>query len=358
MLLDRCYYRPGVDLLLSVGDLVNKGPHSAEVLKMTKEYDMRAVRGNHDDAALAAFSDWGAGKAPEKAKLAWIMDVHSRTELVDTLHALPFTLTLPAYNVVLVHAGAVPGKDIEDQDLVDLIKVGMEWQSYVTWICAVFAMFAMRRCPLMRRVPVHLQMRDVVPAAALATLTNVNDVSESEDEVALGEGRRVPATSPGKGKGWDWDAACLEAQAEAEKQRSAPPMSSSNGEKRAENDSRCQEGSSSLLRQLVASEKRHPAGKAWASVWRGPQHILFGHDAGRRLQLEPWATGLDGGCVYGGTLYAAVLPALDERGVPVAGKGGVPGAQEITLGTGMVAQLVGVPATAVHSPPKSLPVAE
>jgi hypothetical protein len=45
----------------------------------------------------------------------------------------------------------------------------------------------------------------------------------------------------------------------------------------------------------------------WGSRYRGPPHIVFGHHAQPRPQLHPDATGIDTGCVYGGSLTAVVL---------------------------------------------------
>lgn len=120
-LLDRCYYRRGVDVVISVGDLVNKGPGSIEVLRMVAEHDMHAVRGNHDDAALAAYNEFLAGKAPSKDKLKWVAELSAQEAKV--LETLPFSVSLPAYQAVVVHAGMVPGKQIEEQKPEDLLKV-------------------------------------------------------------------------------------------------------------------------------------------------------------------------------------------------------------------------------------------
>jgi hypothetical protein len=65
-----------------------------------------------------------------------------------------------------------------------------------------------------------------------------------------------------------------------------------------------------------------PSGKAgakgshalWGSFYAGPPHIVFGHNALDGLQIHPWATGLDTGCVYGGRLTAMVL--AEKQRVP------------------------------------------
>jgi predicted phosphodiesterase len=283
-LLNRLYFRPAVDILVFVGDLVNKGPDSVGSLRLAQEYNALAVQGNHEDRTVAARKASDAG-VPIKEKYAWAKDAD--LALIDYMHELPLTIELKAYNAAIVHAGIVPGKHLHEQLPEDM-----------------------------------LLMRDCVFAAALNADSQAGG-SEPDEEEESGDGAgRSNASS------WNWDAV-IKAQEEI--------------------------SDNALLNELRGSERRHPAGAGWASVYRGPPHLFFGHDAKRRLQIEPWATGLDTGCVYGGSLTAAVLPPLDEHGVPIDGRSPFPAdveSQEIVMGSGLKIWLVSVPASAVHCQPK------
>ena len=49
-LLARAAYDPATDTVVLVGDLVNKGPKSYEVVRFVRESGFFVVRGNHDDS--------------------------------------------------------------------------------------------------------------------------------------------------------------------------------------------------------------------------------------------------------------------------------------------------------------------
>ena len=72
-------------------------------------------------------------------------------------------------------------------------------------------------------------------------------------------------------------------------------------------------------RGLVGSSKVDQ-GEAWASLWPGPDHVYFGHDARRGLQLWPFATGLDTGCLYGNVLTGVFIGSDDPEFLVVRAK--------------------------------------
>lgn len=57
-------------------------------------------------------------------------------------------------------------------------------------------------------------------------------------------------------------------------------------------------------------------GVPWATLWKGPETIIFGHDARSGLQQHSYAIGLDTGCVYGTELTAYVFPQGEFVSVP------------------------------------------
>ncbi|XP_060072741.1 bis(5'-nucleosyl)-tetraphosphatase PrpE [asymmetrical]-like [Ylistrum balloti] len=103
-----------------VGDLINKGPKSVEVLHKIKNMDGYAVRGNHDEAVLRQLLN--RRNDPDYVyppKYNWCKGLTDSD--VDFLTELPYTIAIPACNALLVHAGLVPGIPVEKQNLTDMI---------------------------------------------------------------------------------------------------------------------------------------------------------------------------------------------------------------------------------------------
>jgi diadenosine tetraphosphatase ApaH/serine/threonine PP2A family protein phosphatase len=187
MLLDQ--YARERDTVILAGDLVNKGPKSAEVVRLARSINALAIVGNHELASLRAHSNRQGGAKPQvEPFFAWTDEL--TPEDVEYLKKLPFTISLPLHNALVVHAGLVPGIALDEQNPLTMVTMR------------------------------NLRGKPGVPYEAFESV-------------------------------------------------------------------------------------RH--GSPWAPIWQGPEHIYFGHDATRRLQLCPFATGLDTGCLYGGSLTAVIL---------------------------------------------------
>jgi predicted phosphodiesterase len=115
-LLRACERGPG-DAVVLVGDLVAKGPDSRGVLAIVREVGARAVRGNHDARVLQWKHAVDAGQPPPRLGPSHQAVVEALDDRdFALLESLPLFLRLPALQVIVVHAGLVPGIALEDQD--------------------------------------------------------------------------------------------------------------------------------------------------------------------------------------------------------------------------------------------------
>ena len=182
-------YQPDTCIIFT-GDLINKGPDNVQVVQFVRQLGAYCVRGNHDEYCLLQYER--AFYTDRNPQFDW-MDELSDDDL-QFLYSLPYTISVPSINALIVHAGLVPGVQLNQQKLIDLLE-----------------------------------------------LRNVTQQDQEQNN-----------------------------------------------------------------NQLVGTSKIDH-GQPWANVWPGQLHIYFGHDARRGLQLYPFATGLDTGCCYGGSITGVVI---------------------------------------------------
>ncbi|HQT25879.1 MAG TPA: symmetrical bis(5'-nucleosyl)-tetraphosphatase, partial [Burkholderiales bacterium] len=110
-LVERIGFDPAVDRLWFVGDLVNRGPDSAGVLRFVRSLGDAAVTvlGNHDLHLLMVSE--GMEKLHRSDTVHDVLDAPDRDELLDWLRHRPL-LHVEDGNV-LVHAGLLPSWSIE-----------------------------------------------------------------------------------------------------------------------------------------------------------------------------------------------------------------------------------------------------
>ena len=118
-LLDDVRFTTG-DRLVSVGDLVARGPDTLGVLDVMRRTGAMIVRGNHEAKLLA----WRAHRG--RVTLSRMhRDVARSLRRVDwtLLRTAPLWLDLPEHGVRVVHAGVVPGLPIEEQEPDVLLNI-------------------------------------------------------------------------------------------------------------------------------------------------------------------------------------------------------------------------------------------
>lgn len=111
-LLDLLRFDPTADTLWLVGDLVNRGPRSVDVLRLIKGLGDQAVAvlGNHDLTLLAVAA--GYVKPKRKDTFHSILDAPDREELLAWLRHRPLLHHDPLLGFTLIHAGLPPQWDL------------------------------------------------------------------------------------------------------------------------------------------------------------------------------------------------------------------------------------------------------
>ena len=107
-LLDRVGFDPARDELWSVGDLVNRGPDSLEVLRFFAQLGDSAhvVLGNHDLHLLAVAN--GVRQLKRGDTLQPILDAPDRELLLAWLRRQPLFYRSPGNDYAMAHAGLAP----------------------------------------------------------------------------------------------------------------------------------------------------------------------------------------------------------------------------------------------------------
>ena len=116
-LLQHIDFSPSRDTLYLLGDLINRGPASADVLRRCMEYGdaVKPLLGNHDLHLLA--SAHGVRKPGRRDTLQSILDANDRQDLLAWVAQQPLARCLEnpqGQQLLMVHAGVLPQWSLKD----------------------------------------------------------------------------------------------------------------------------------------------------------------------------------------------------------------------------------------------------
>lgn len=99
------------DIVVCVGDFVDRGPKVVQCLELWMEKGYKAVLGNHEDR----FLDWLGNKDVFDGDgfHVTIDQVSKRADLINYIRELPIYLDFPEMGVFVVHGGVFPSEKID-----------------------------------------------------------------------------------------------------------------------------------------------------------------------------------------------------------------------------------------------------
>ena len=282
----KLHYNEENDKLIHVGDLVAKGDKNVEVLEWMLKHNIQGVRGNHDQPVIQwrAWMEWAGGKDWESfvnslasrdddavAKLLtksgkrfpkdyewkgqhWHIAREMKERHYRYLLDLPLALHMPSLHSFVIHAGMLPHNPRKSA--------------------------SHKSQPLVKASNAHSSS---VNAARFAEeLSLLDDVKQNTDPYTLLNMRSV--FMKGKDKG---------------------DITKSTKEGEPWSDVWTEQMDRCTVAQFEKRKKHESTPLECA-----PVTLVYGHAAGRGLDVKKYSKGIDTGCVYGRQLTALVIGDL------------------------------------------------
>ncbi|KAF8946517.1 hypothetical protein BGZ47_000309 [Haplosporangium gracile] len=249
--LKKIEHNPQRDTLILAGDIVAKGPQSLKVVDRLIELQAKCVRGNHDDIVIRwrGFLDSLDVAILEEyeASPAFIDSLDDVVEIGAEAQAQAVAETMDAF---FFQRGISIPSDLNRRSEHYQIARAMTTDQYNY----------LRQCPLILTIPREISANHIPVHVVHAGIDPTRDILKQRPWVLvnirniLKDG--TPSRKKSKGRGWAREFNELHNQ-------------------------------------------RSPSKRDFL--------VVYGHDAGRSLNVMPWSIGLDTGCVYGRELTGYVI---------------------------------------------------
>jgi len=127
-LVSKVGYQKGVDRLVSLGDLVDKGPSPAQTVALMREIGAEMILGNHEERMLRWLAHEDKRKLTGKVNPMSVSEEQAAewlslsAEDVEWLRGAPVTLDLGS-NTLAVHGGMLPGIPVDKQKAGTMLRL-------------------------------------------------------------------------------------------------------------------------------------------------------------------------------------------------------------------------------------------
>ncbi|KAM0439646.1 hypothetical protein ACHAPT_000738 [Fusarium lateritium] len=296
-LLKKVSFDPEHDHIVAVGDMVNKGPKTPELINRLIELKASAVRGNHEDRVILAWSALNAQQGvgaylnseevvKRQGEEEDLKTARSLTEVqMNWLKNLPVILSAESMALFIVHAGMVPGVPVHQQD---------------PW-----AVMNMRSLRFPRA---EFRIKEIEKKRKKEEKKKKQELEKQKEQDAKKLKQSLPKRSESSSEEEGQEAPVLAPRAQP------AAAAASTGD------------SASVFRSTdrdVWIPVNGHEGEQWTDLWNNEQRklpaaerrsVIYGHDAKLGYREDKYTFGLDSGCVKGNALTALVIKATDDGG--------------------------------------------